>query len=108
LRRRSLLLPLSAAGAVVAATAALATGGAGGPDRADGADLAPPRVLASTPLGPDLSWSRTAGDDVITVRGDKCPKSHPHKVGSSSAARWTRIDGGPIKHRSSHAVICAR
>jgi hypothetical protein len=70
LRRRSLLLPLSAAGAVVAATAALAAGGTGGPDRADGADLAPPRVLASTPLGPDLSWPRTAGDDVITVRGD--------------------------------------
>jgi hypothetical protein len=45
---------------------------------------------------------------IITVRGTKCPKSHPHKVGSSSAASWTRIDGGRIVHRSHRSSICAR
>jgi hypothetical protein len=66
-------------------------------------------ALAPSPRGPDLARSTVKDDNnVIIVRGTKCPKSHPHKVGSSSAASWTRIDGGKIVHRSRRSSICAR
>jgi hypothetical protein len=61
---------------------------------------------------PTISWQRSGpGSDpggVITVRGSTCPKSHPHKVGSSSTGTWTQINGGMVEHRSSRHVPCAR
>jgi hypothetical protein len=84
---RSLALVIGGAGAAAVLATALA-----------GASPAPPDRIAAA-----------ARDDnnVIVVRGTKCPKSHPHKVGSS-AASWTRIDDGRIVHRSRRSSICAR
>ena len=85
---RSAALSLAAVGSVAVLASALA-----------GASAAPRGHAAAT--------VRTDDQNVIVVRGTKCPKSHPHKVGSS-AASWTRIDGGKIEHRSSRTSICAR
>jgi|tagenome__1003787_1003787.scaffolds.fasta_scaffold18271473_1 hypothetical protein len=85
MRRRAALIVASAASAAVVATA-----------------------LAAASPGPSSGTRAGDGTAVIIVRGTKCPKSHPHKVGSSSAASWTRIDGGRIVHRSRRSSICAR
>jgi hypothetical protein len=86
-RSAALLLPLATAGVVLTAALAGASPGPGDAARA--------------------AIDRGDRTNVITVRGTKCPKSHPHKVGSS-AASWTRIDGGKIEHRSRRTSICAR
>jgi hypothetical protein len=123
---------LLAAGTLTAgigAGVALAGGGGGSSDRADAIDAATvtlrapqiklPRELdlprefkiphdfrvPNPPAWPKLRWQ--AGD-VISVRGTKCPKSHPHKVGSSSAGSWTQINGGKVEHSSSRRTLCAR
>jgi hypothetical protein len=84
-RRAALVLPLATAGAVLAT------------------------ALAAASPAPQVAGIGSRDDNtIITVRGTKCPKSHPHKVGSSSAASWTRIDGGEIVHRSRRSSICAR
>jgi hypothetical protein len=90
LRSHLLLVPLATAGAVLAAA-----WGAAGPGSSSNASAS---VAARSGDGPS----------VITVRGTKCPKSHPHKVGSSSAASWTQVDGGPVVHHARRSSICAR
>ena len=55
---------------------------------------------------PDLAVS--ASGDVVTVKGDRCPKGHPHRVGRSSSSSATRVDGGPLRRTSAHSSICAR
>jgi hypothetical protein len=46
-------------------------------------------------------------NDVITVDGKKCPRSHPHKVGTSSA--WSyRNDNGRVTNRSRTRSVCER
>ena len=110
LRRRALALP-AAACALVAATALIVTAVGRADDRAARDDAGRPAMtrVAGWLADGDI-WSpraRSERDDVITVRGRKCPKSHPHKVGSS-ARSWTRIDDGEVKRRSRRSVICAR
>jgi hypothetical protein len=65
-------------------------------------------ALAAASPAPSSGAKSRDDNTIIIVRGTKCPKSHPHKVGSSSAASWTRIDGGRIVHRSRRSSICAR
>lgn len=65
-------------------------------------------ALAAASPAPSSVVKARDDNTIIIVRGTKCPKSHPHKVGSSSAASWTRIDGGRIVHRSRRSSICAR
>jgi hypothetical protein len=88
-RSSALFVPLATAGAVLVAAWAAA-----GPGPASDASAS---VAANSGDGPS----------VITVQGTKCPKSHPHKVGSS-AASWTRIVDGKVEHRSRRSSICAR
>lgn len=109
LRRRALALPAVAC-ALVAATALIVTAVGRADDRAARDDAAQPAMTRVAGwLADGDSWSPRARerDDVITVRGRKCPKSHPHKVGSS-ARSWTRIDDGEVKRGSRRSVICAR
>ena len=68
-----------------------------------------PRVLPATwpaPWVPTISWN--GGDDVISVPGRKCPRSHPKKIGSSSSSSSTQVDGGPVRRHARHRTICAR
>ena len=65
-------------------------------------------ALAAASPAPSSGAEANDRNNIIIVRGTKCPKSHPHKVGTSSAASWTRIDGGRIVHRSNRSSICAR
>ncbi|MEA2382469.1 MAG: hypothetical protein QOH72_2440 [Solirubrobacteraceae bacterium] len=46
--------------------------------------------------------------DAISVPGNTCPRSHPKKIGSSSASSATRLDGGPIRRHSRYRSICTR
>jgi hypothetical protein len=110
LRYRALALPAIAC-ALVAATALIVTAVGRADDRAARDEAAQPAMIrVAHGMATGDVWSpraRGERDDVITVRGRKCPKSHPHKVGSS-ARRWTRIDDGEVKHGSRRSVICAR
>jgi hypothetical protein len=124
-RRRRILVLLATAGTIT--TGAVIGDAFRGSDPAPAAAAGPPEVTLPNGIGalregvkalpdrielPPLSWQRSApgsdGSDVITVRGSKCPQSHPHKVGSSSAGTWTQINGGKVEHRSSRRVRCAR
>jgi hypothetical protein len=113
-RRRLLMLALISASALIGVITAAALG-ASGParDRGDSSDTGPPRAGlvrdAAFPARfslPEVSWS-SAAPDVIVVRGDRCPKSHPRKIGSSSSGTWTQVDG-KVTRRSYRSVICAR
>jgi hypothetical protein len=73
----------------------------------------PPRIT----LADDFGFRDVAGPvgvswvddgDVITVRGTKCPKSHPHKVGSFSSSSSTQIDGGKVTRHTRRTVSCSR
>jgi hypothetical protein len=86
-----MLVPLASAGAIAAAAWAVA-----GPGPASGANASTAARVAND------------GPSVITVKGTKCPKSHPHKVGSSSAASWTQVNGGQVVHHARRSSICAR
>jgi hypothetical protein len=56
---------------------------------------------------PDVKWTRSDDDDVITVEGRKCPRSHPHKVGTSLSWNY-RNDNGRVTHRSRRRTVCER
>lgn len=99
LHRRRVLL-LSGAAALAAATAALAAS----PD-----DDQPARAVA--PPAPRVGhwqrpWSARVGD-VIDVHGRTCPKSHPHKVGSSSYTT-VRVRNGRVVRNASVTSMCVR
>jgi hypothetical protein len=73
----------------------------------------PPRVTIADDLGfrdvaGPLSASWVDDHDIITVRGTKCPKSHPRKVGSSSSESSTQINGGKVTRHTRRTVTCAR
>jgi hypothetical protein len=109
-QRRRLALLLAAACLVGALTAAVALGAARrGDERALSADGSFRMTLPGQIGSSTLSWSAGGGgDDVIVVPGSKCPKSHPHKVGSSSADSWSQVNGGPVRHSSHRRSYCAR
>ena len=109
--RRRIALMLVAACVLVALTAGVAIGAAvRGSDRTTGGTEDSFRVTAPAawpaPWVPTISWN--GDDDVISVRGSKCPRSHPKKVGSSSSSSSTQVDGGPVRRRSHRRTICAR
>ena len=110
-QRRRLALLVASACLVGALTAAVALGAARRQhERPLGADAGSFRMtLPDAVGGTTLSWSaRRSDDDIIVVAGTKCPKSHPHKVGSSSAGSWTQVNGGPVRHTSHRRTYCAR
>ena len=109
--RRRIALILAAACVLVALTAGVAIGAAGrGADRTTAATEDSFRVTA--PANWPTSWlptvSFTGGNDVISVPGRKCPRSHPKKVGASSSSSSTQVNGGPVQRRSRRRTICAR
>jgi len=107
LPRPRLIMPLASVCALVAVAA-------GGPHAAGVRTRAVHITDAAAPplKAPDRFALRdrfeVRGRDVITVQGTKCPKSHPHKIGSSSSSSSTQVNGGPITSRSHHSVVCAR
>jgi hypothetical protein len=109
--RRRIALLLVAACVLVALTAGVAIGASGrGGDHTTAATEDSFRVTAPAgwpaPWVPTVSWN--GNDDVISVSGTKCPRSHPKKVGSSSSSSSTQVDGGPVRRHSRHRTICAR
>jgi hypothetical protein len=109
-RRRRLALLLAAVCAIGALTAAMAFGATHrGDDRAVAADAGSfDLTLRPFAGGSTFSWSaRDHRDGVVVVPGTRCPKSHPRKVGTSSTATWTQVNGGPVRHRSHRRTVCA-
>lgn len=106
--RRRLALLLLAVCVAVALTAGVAIGAAGrGPDRtADESSTV--RTSAAWPSlwPPPVGWS--SDDDIISVRGKKCPRSHPKKLGSSSSSSTTQVNDGPVRRHSRTRSICSR
>jgi hypothetical protein len=108
---RRIALLLVAACVLVALTAGVAIGASGrGGDRTTAATEDSFRVTAPAgwpaPLVPTVSWN--GSDDVISVPGKKCPRSHPKKVGASSSSSSTQVNGGPVRRHSRHRTLCAR
>jgi hypothetical protein len=113
IRPRRLAILLAAAGAVAVLMAGVALGSAGrGDDRESTAETSAFRIripdIASIDV-PDVKWTRSddKDDDIITVKGKKCPRSHPHKVGTSVDWSW-KNDNGRVTHRSSRRTVCER
>jgi hypothetical protein len=112
IRPRRLAILLAAAGAVAVLMAGVALGSAHrGSDRESTADesaLPMMRIpeLASIDI-PGVKWRSSDDDDVITVNGKKCPRSHPHKVGTSLDWKWTN-DNGRVTHRARRRTVCER
>jgi hypothetical protein len=106
--RHRLAVLLAAACVVVALTAGVAIGAAGrGTDRATEVSSGLPAGAAWPHLWPPrVPWA--SADDVISVPGKKCPRSHPKKIGSSSSSSATQVDGGPVRRHSRTRAICAR
>jgi hypothetical protein len=112
-RRR--ILTLVVAACLLAALSAGVALGTVRHDRGRGRAQAdpPPRVTIADDLGfrdsaGPLSVSWVDDGDVITVQGTKCPKSHPHKVGSFSSASSTQINGGKVTRHNRRSVSCSR
>jgi len=110
-RPRRLAILLVAAAAVAVLMAGVALGSAGrGKDGEANAETSAFRMripeIASIDV-PDVKWTRSNDNDLITVDGKKCPRSHPHKVGTSSS--WSyRNDNGRVTHRSRTRTVCER
>jgi hypothetical protein len=99
------VLLLSAAVAAAAGTAGVALGNRSGADAS--AHVTHVRDVAALRNG-NWKWSFSAdGGKVIEVRSPRCPKDHPHKVGSFSY-RSTRIDNGRLERHSSKGSLCAK
>jgi hypothetical protein len=111
IRPRRLAILLAAAGAVAGLMAGVALGSAHrGSDRESTADESAFRMRIPEIAGidvPDVKWTRSDDNDVITVNGKKCPRSHPHKVGTSLDWNWTN-DNGRVTHRSHRRTVCER
>jgi hypothetical protein len=111
IRPRRLAILLAAAGAVAVLMAGVALGSAnGGSDRDASPEASAFRMTVPEIAGfdaPDVKWARSDDDDVITVNGKKCPRSYPHKVGTSLDWKWTN-DNGRVTHRSHRRTVCAR
>jgi hypothetical protein len=110
-RPRRLAILLVAVTAVAVLMAGVALGSAGRGKARDGSvDGSAFRMripeIASIHL-PDVTWTRSDDNDVIVVDGRKCPRSHPHKVGSSVSSSWTD-DNGRVTHRSHRRTVCER
>jgi hypothetical protein len=103
------LLPTALAGLAVVAGANVAAGSA---DRAPARDAV--RTVAVTPPSIDVPGvkvklpSISTPSDVIEVAGKKCPKGHPRKVGTSSSSSSTQVNGGPVRRKERHVLLCAR
>lgn len=111
-RRRRLALLLAAVCAIGALTAAVAVAAARRGDEVAVRDSGGSFRLTLPSLTGESTFSWSAGggdgDDIVTVAGARCPKSHPRRVGTSSSSSWTQVDGGPVRHRSRRRSICAR
>jgi hypothetical protein len=112
-RPRRLATLLAAAGAVAVLMAGVALGSArGGADREQTAETSafrltmPDVIRTGLDRLPDVTW-RSDDNDVITVAGKSCPRSHPHKIGSSSSSSWTDVNGR-LTNRSRRRAICER
>ena len=46
--------------------------------------------------------------DVIEVNGKRCPNDHPRKVGTSTSRSSTQVNGGPVRRKERHVLLCAR
>jgi len=110
-RPRRLAILLVAAAAVAVLMAGVALGAAGrGKDGEGNVETSAFRMripeIASIDA-PDVKWTRSDDDDVITVKGKKCPRSHPHKIGTSSS--WSyKDDNGRVTRSSSRRTVCER
>jgi hypothetical protein len=111
IRPRRLAILVAAAGAVAVLMAGVALGSANrGSDRDSTAEASAFRVSVPEIAGidvPGVKWARWDDDDTITVKGKKCPRSYPHKVGTSLDWKWTN-DNGHVTHRSHRRTVCAR
>jgi hypothetical protein len=107
--RRRLALLLLAVCIAIALTAGVAIGAAGsGPDRtADESATVTTSAAWPSLWPPPVDWS-SGDDDVISVRGKKCPRSHPKKIGSSSSSSTSQINDGPVRRHSRSRSICTR
>jgi hypothetical protein len=71
----------------------------------------PPRDFASF-SGGDWQWSFSSSsssrdDDVIRVRSRRCPKHHPHRVGSFYYSS-TKIVDGKVDSHTAKGSFCAK
>lgn len=111
IRPRRIAILLAAAGAVAVLMAGVAIGSANrGSDRDRDVDQSAFRMRIPEIAGidiPHVKWTRSDDNDVITVNGKKCPRSHPHKVGTSLDWKWTN-DNGRVTHRSRRRTVCER
>ena len=109
--RRRIALLLAAACVLVALTAGVAIG-ASGRDGAGTTAATEDSFRVTAPANWPSSWLPTASytrdDDIISVPGRKCPRSHPKKVGASSSSSSTQVDGGPVRRESHSRTLCAR
>jgi len=110
-RPRRLATLLVAAAAVAVLMAGVALGSAGRGKARDGSvETSAFRMRIPDIAGidvPDVRWTRSDDNNVIAVNGKKCPRSHPHKVGSSLSSSWTN-DNGRVTHRSHRRTVCER
>ena len=108
-RRLATLLVAAAAVAVLMAGVALGSAGRG-KARDGNVESSAFRMRIPDIAGidvPDVRWTRSDDNNVIAVNGKKCPRSHPHKVGSSLSSSWTD-DNGRVTHRSHRRTVCER
>jgi hypothetical protein len=110
-RPRRLATLLVAVAAVAVLMAGVALGSAGRGKDGDGSVASSAFRMGIPELAsidvPDVRWTRSDDNDVIAVDGKKCPRSHPHKVGSSLSSSWTD-DNGRVTHRSRRRTVCER
>jgi hypothetical protein len=107
--RRRLALLLLTVCVAVALTAGVAIGaaGRGTADRtADESSAVTTNAAWPSLWPPPVGWS--SDDDIISVRGKKCPRSHPKKLGSSSSSSTTQVNDGPVRRHSRTRSICSR
>jgi hypothetical protein len=115
-RRAPRALPAAVAALALAGAVAAGAGGSGSPSGTTEAAAAETvRVAAPTITLPDdlrvklpKVTVRGPSGDVIKVKGDRCPKDHPRRVGTSSSSSWSQVNGGPVKKREQRRLLCAR
>jgi hypothetical protein len=97
------VLLLSTVVAIMAGTAGAVAFG----DSQDTHTGSPPPDFPSL-RGGHWQWSFSSGDgDVIQVRARRCPKGHPHRVGSFSYTT-TKIVDDKLQTHTSRGSFCAK
>jgi hypothetical protein len=97
------VLLLSTAFAIAAGTAGVALGD----DEGERASSSSSRDFPPLRDG-QWAWSFSSYDgDVVDVRSRRCPKHHPHRVGSFSY-HTTKVVNGKVESHSSTGSFCAK